>query len=202
MVSAVSNDNSLQRLYALVGELGEQLAANREATAMLRAEADALRSELADPATTNGHVFPGVNGVEGAEPQDNGELVRERTVLQQENRTLRKENDDLLRLAGQYETGMEIMVAKLREYAHNANETILGLHRDYREQLAKARQENTEFQQQAMQDQERISAIGNMLRHAYAEETRVDPDIVIETLQVENMGLREILGFVGDDGQF
>ncbi|BFZ61670.1 hypothetical protein YB2330_002743 [Saitoella coloradoensis] len=201
MVSAVSNDNSLQRLYALVGELGEQLAANREATATLRAEADALRSQLAKPATTNGHVS-GVNGVEGAEPQDNGELVRERTVLQQENRTLRKENDDLLRLAGQYETGMEIMVAKLREYAHNANETILGLHRDYREQLAKAQQENTEFQQQAMQDQERISAIGSMLRNAYAEETRVGSDIVIETLQVENMGLREVLGFVGDDGQF
>jgi hypothetical protein len=89
----------------------------------------------------------------------------------------------------------------LTEIQHEHSIATINIHSSYTNQLANERAANAELRQREIEGQARLANLSTMLREAYASETVLEPDIVIERLKAENAALRHAMGVEEECGE-
>ncbi|OLL22277.1 hypothetical protein NEOLI_003631 [Neolecta irregularis DAH-3] len=181
-----NNSEELQRVWGMVEELCQQLSLNREYSAQLARQANNLKAQIG-----NGVGQSLVSA--GLSPEAfESEVVQKNTQLLETNKSLREENEELTKLIAHYERGMENVVAKMRNYAARPFRKMI--HKEYSAQLEREQACNEQLRKLALDREEQLKRVSALIREAYKAETELEPDILSETLSIENRGLKEMLG--------
>ncbi|CAG8750819.1 1983_t:CDS:2, partial [Dentiscutata heterogama] len=103
------------------------------------------------------------------------DIERQNAQLIYENRQLNEENSELLSIIKEYETTLQIVMKKFRIQSVMISENVTL--------------------------QSYISNISSLVREAYNAQTDLDTDILIESLKVENQGLKQMLNIANIDSE-
>ncbi|KAG0019904.1 hypothetical protein BGZ81_009545 [Podila clonocystis] len=180
------DDNAMQKLWKLTNELTAQLVFNRNATLELKQQLADLQAKTADMSIpVSGEVV--FNSQEHADI--NLRIANERLV---------EENLQLQEQVREYERWMEFIMTKFRLQNFAMAQTRKeAMHEAYRmaeqegELAARLQEENTMLQT-------RLADVGVMARKVINEEY-YNTEAMIESLEMENQGLREMLGVASDN---
>ncbi|KAF4573386.1 hypothetical protein EYR36_007898 [Pleurotus pulmonarius] len=121
-------DNELMRVWQLISDLSEQLAANQKITSTLLSQAGNLKNQASD--TASGFTLRRFNTDISKEAFES-ELERMNAQIIIENRTLLQENKQLSLLLQEYQSTMETIMSKFRNHALAAQQHELTLTRHY-----------------------------------------------------------------------
>lgn len=173
--------NDITRVNKLVETLVAQLTQNQETITVLKHQIEILKNEFVAV----------IRSPTKALFSSDKEHTREHMQLVTECQALKRENYALNELLDAYEQGLSEIMTKIRTFMHDTTSRTLQLHKHYRAELS--RQEETQQQQQKsyLDLQAGLYRINALIREAYA--TNIPEDPVIEALQTENNGLREML---------
>ncbi|KAG0351233.1 hypothetical protein BG005_009306 [Podila minutissima] len=180
------DDNAMQKLWKLTNELTAQLVFNRNATLELKQQLADLQAKTVDMTIpVSGEVA--FNGQEHADI--NLRITNERLV---------EENLQLQEQVKEYERWMEFIMTKFRLQNFAMAQTRKeAMHEAYRmaeqegELAARLQEENAMLQA-------RLADVGVMARKVINEEY-YNTEALIESLEMENQGLREMLGVASDN---
>lgn len=191
MVSAQNSD--LQRVWRLVQELSNQLKTNQVETERLK------RCVELSPYTTLsfGHSGSDESSNTTGQPKDKEHLqslIHSYSVLTDENSLLRSENDELSQLLAEFEIGLSRTMDQVREHQHQVTQSTVTLHRNYLSQIEEERQRNERLSREAVELQEQMHSLSQLVRNALREHSNVESEAVIEALRLENEALRLALG--------
>ncbi|CAG8495889.1 2450_t:CDS:2 [Gigaspora margarita] len=171
---APSSSEEDPRLRKLTQELCSQLAVNREQVRRLQQQVDELKSraeKYESPLNRSNYKGP---------PFEAGtDIERQNAQLIYENRQLNEENSELLSIIKEYETTLQIVMKKFRIQSATTSQVL---------------SENVTLQSY-------ISSISSLVREAYNAQTDLDTDILIESLKVENQGLKQMLNIANIDSE-
>ncbi|CAG8444144.1 14351_t:CDS:2 [Ambispora leptoticha] len=209
----IADEETLNRTWHLVAELCAQLANNREQIKSLEQQvvelqnrADGftgplIRASIRGKSMRN---FLSISVSKLAPPFESGtsEIERQNVRLIYENQQLNEENASLSSLVKEYETTLQVMMSKFRVQAHEIQQSKLQMQREYESLLEEERKKNAQISLENMQLHSHLSAIGNLVRQAYDVQTDLDTEILLESLCIENLGLREMLGIDPDNTLF
>ncbi|GJJ73213.1 hypothetical protein EMPS_05571 [Entomortierella parvispora] len=180
------DDSVMQKLWKLTNELTAQLVFNRNATLELKQQLADLQAK-----TAQGPISI-TQGVSAYNPQEHADWS-----LRIANERLQEENAQLQEQLREYERWMEFIMTKFRlQNFAMAQSRKEALHDAYRmaeqegELAAKLQEENAILQA-------RLVDVGAVARKAISEEY-YNTESIIETLEMENQGLREMLGVASD----
>ncbi|KAG0047658.1 hypothetical protein BGZ83_007324 [Gryganskiella cystojenkinii] len=180
------DDGVMQKLWKLTNELTAQLVFNRNATLELKQQLADLQAK-----TAQGPVAI-AQGVPSYSPQEHADWS-----LRIANERLQEENAQLQEQLREYERWMEYIMTKFRlQNFAMAQSRKEALHDAYRmadqegELTSKLQEENAILQA-------RLVDVGVVARKAISEEY-YNTESIIETLEMENQGLREMLGVATD----
>ncbi|WVF65516.1 hypothetical protein IAT40_000244 [Kwoniella sp. CBS 6097] len=120
--------NELSRLWALVGDLSEQLANNRALVIQLKSRSDNVKGQAAHVGT--GFPLRRFN-LDISNEQFQSELEAFSSHLVSENQQLQHENKQLNALLKEYEQTLETVMGKFRGVAHASQQHDLSLHSYY-----------------------------------------------------------------------
>jgi uncharacterized coiled-coil protein SlyX len=104
----------LQRLWALVSELSNQLSANRQLCLSLQAQADELKGQALHTGT--GYTLRRFN-LDISREKFDSELEKLNSQLVMENQSLSHENKQMNLLLREYENTLESVMAKFRSFS-------------------------------------------------------------------------------------
>ncbi|KAF9194443.1 hypothetical protein BGZ51_009523 [Haplosporangium sp. Z 767] len=176
------DDSTMQKLWKLTNELTAQLVFNRNAALELKQQLADLKAKVAQESvsiTQTGQPYSA---------QEHADLS-----LRIANERLTEENLQLQEQVREYERWMEYIMAKFRlQNFAMAQSRKEAMHEAYRmaeqeeELAARLREENSALQA-------RLVNVGAIARKAIDEEY-YNAESIIETLELENQGLREMLG--------
>ncbi|KAF8986490.1 hypothetical protein BGZ46_000021 [Entomortierella lignicola] len=180
------DDSVVQKLWKLTNELTAQLVFNRNATLE-------LKQQLADLQAKTSHssvLIP--QNIPLQSTQEHADIS-----LRIANERLMEENSQLQEQLREYERWMEYIMTKFRlqnfAMAQSRKEAMYEAYR-------MAEQEGELTKQLQMDNailQARLSDVGAVARKAVNEEY-YNTESIIETLEIENQGLREMLGVATD----
>ncbi|KAG0012609.1 hypothetical protein BGZ80_011628 [Entomortierella chlamydospora] len=189
------DDSVVQKLWKLTNELTAQLVFNRNATLELKQQlADLQASNSAPPAktsqSTNSVLIP--QNIPLHITQEHADIS-----LRIANERLMEENSQLQEQLREYERWMEYIMTKFRlqnfAMAQSRKEAMYEAYR-----MAEQEGELTkQLQAENALLQSRLSDVGAVARKAVNEEY-YNTESIIETLEIENQGLREMLGVATD----
>ncbi|WVQ93188.1 hypothetical protein IAU59_000252 [Kwoniella sp. CBS 9459] len=120
--------NELSRLWALVGDLSEQLANNRALVIQLKSRSENVKGQAAHVGT--GFPLRRFN-LDISNEQFQSELEAFSSHLVSENQQLQHENKQLNALLKEYEQTLETVMGKFRGVAHASQQHDLSLHSYY-----------------------------------------------------------------------
>ncbi|ORZ04675.1 hypothetical protein BCR41DRAFT_362412 [Lobosporangium transversale] len=182
------DDSVVQKLWKLTNELTAQLVFNRNATLELKQQLADLQAKTAQASNPITFTQVGVN--------NNREYAD--MSLKIANERLQEENSQLQEQLREYERWMEYIMTKFRlQNFAMAQSRKEAMHEAYR--LAEQEGEVAmRLQQENALLQARLMDVGAVARKAITEEY-YNTESIIETLEIENRGLREILGVATDD---
>ncbi|CAG8563837.1 2017_t:CDS:10 [Ambispora gerdemannii] len=194
----ITDEETLNRTWNLVAELCTQLASNREQIQSLEQQVIELQNR-ADEFTG-----PLIRASIRAPPFESGtsEIERQNVRLIYENQQLNEENASLSSLVKEYETTLQVMMSKFRLQAHEIQQSKLQMQREYESLLEKERRKNAQISLENVQLHLHLTAVGNLVRQAYDVQTDLDTEILLESLCIENLGLREMLGIDPNNTHF
>lgn len=179
------DDNAMQKLWKLTNELTAQLVFNRNATLE-------LKQQLADLQAKADMTIP-VSGEVAFNSQEHADIN-----LRIANERLVEENLQLQEQVKEYERWMEFIMTKFRLQNFAMAQTRKeAMHEAYR----MAEQEGelaVRLQEENAMLQARLADVGVMARKVINEEY-YNTESLIESLEMENQGLREMLGVASDN---
>ncbi|UZJ57424.1 hypothetical protein CBS101457_006744 [Exobasidium rhododendri] len=123
----------LQRLWALVSELSNQLSANRQVCQSLQAQADELKGQALHTGT--GYTLRRFN-LDISKEKFESDLEKLNSQLVVENQSLSHENKQMNMLLREYENTLESVMAKFRSFSHATQQHTLSLTSHYETLLA------------------------------------------------------------------
>ncbi|CAG8456967.1 17517_t:CDS:2 [Acaulospora morrowiae] len=176
------------RLRKLAQELCSQLAINREQVRKLQLQIDEIKSRTeGSDGSLNRPNFR-------APPFESGtDLERQNALLIFENQQLNEENSELLAIIKEYETTLQVMMNKFRVQAYEIQQSKFDMQRDYEALLEEERRAKSQVLVEHASLLSQISKVGSIVREAYDAQTNIDTDILVESLYIENQGLRQLL---------
>ncbi|KAF9346948.1 hypothetical protein BGX34_003503 [Mortierella sp. NVP85] len=183
------DDGVVQKLWKLTNELTAQLVYNRNATLELKQQLADLQAKTAQ----NSGPIAISPDVGRSSSQEHSELS-----LRIANERLVEENSQLQEQLREYERWMEYIMTKFRlQNFAMAQSRKEAMHEAYRMseqegELAVRLQEENAMLQARLQD------VGAVARKAINDEY-YNTEAIIETLEIENQGLREMLGVASED---
>ncbi|KAF0552912.1 hypothetical protein C2G38_2144408 [Gigaspora rosea] len=193
---APSSSEEDPRLRKLTQELCSQLAVNREQVRRLQQQVDELKSraeKYESPLNRSNYKGP---------PFEAGtDIERQNAQLIYENRQLNEENSELLSIIKEYETTLQIVMKKFRIQSCEIQRSKLDMQRDYEALLEEERATTSQVLSENVTLQSYISSISSLVREAYNAQTDLDTDILIESLKVENQGLKQMLNIANIDSE-
>ncbi|KAF9437193.1 hypothetical protein BGZ76_001652 [Entomortierella beljakovae] len=163
------DDNEMQKLWKLTNELTAQLVFNRSATLE-------LKQQLADLQTKTSGKAPIITSF-GC----------------QENERLREENTQLQDQLREYERWMEYIMGKFRLQNFAMAQTRKESMREAYKMAEQGGEAASKLREENVALQSRLSDLGEVARKAIHEEYYTTESL-IESLEAENRGLREMLG--------
>lgn len=215
------HQTDMNHLWQVVQQLSDVLQENRNQTANIMNSVQQIQVHLSDnhtrplpksPSLTC-HCFPQARAAqEGTSPttaQVNGDL-NSATARQQATEinnlraqlqsshvsvsTLDAQNAQLRALLQDYETGLSLVLDKLRPYAHQQHDAIVALHAHYNALLEKERQQNLELRLEHQEWQAGLGRVAQFARHALKESANSDLgyERKIRELKAENRMLRRL----------
>ncbi|CAG8659936.1 22138_t:CDS:2 [Cetraspora pellucida] len=191
---APSSSEEDPRLRKLTQELCSQLAVNREQVRRLQQQVDELKSRAERyEGPLNRSNYKGPTFEAGTD------IERQNAQLIYENRQLNEENSELLSIIKEYETTLQIVMMKFRIQSCEIQRSKLDMQRDYEALLDEERATTSQVLSENVTLQSYISNISSLVREAYDAQTDLDTDILIESLKVENQGLKQMLNIANID---
>ncbi|KAG0204821.1 hypothetical protein B0O80DRAFT_492080 [Mortierella sp. GBAus27b] len=183
------DDTVVQKLWKLTNELTAQLVFNRNATLELKQQLADLQAKTAqNPGAIS--ISPDTGGQRDQGPSD--------ISLRIANERLMEENSQLQEQLHEYERWMEYIMTKFRlQNFAMAQSRKEAMHEAYKmaeqegELSMRLQEENTVLQA-------RLADVGAVARKAINDEY-YNTEAIIETLEIENQGLREMLGVASED---
>ncbi|KAG0321148.1 hypothetical protein BGZ99_004091 [Dissophora globulifera] len=183
------DDSVVQKLWKLTNELTAQLVFNRNATLELKQQLADLQAKTAQ-SSGSPPVAPDEAVYNSQEHTD--------VSLRIANERLMEENSQLHEQLREYERWMEYIMTKFRlQNFAVAQSRKEAMHEAYR----MAEQEGelaTRLQEENAILQARLAEVGAAARRAINEEY-YNTESIIETLEIENQGLREMLGVAAEN---
>ncbi|KAF9981189.1 hypothetical protein BGZ75_007550 [Mortierella antarctica] len=181
------DDAVMQKLWKLTNELTAQLVFNRNATLELKQQLADLQAKTA--------VQGSVTIASDTTPTKSQEHAD--YTLRIANERLMEENSQLQEQLREYERWMEYIMAKFRlQNFAMAQSRKEAMHEAYR--MAEQEEELTHrLQEENAILQARLVEVGAIARKAITDEC-YNTESIIETLERENQGLREMLGVAAD----
>ncbi|KAG0364656.1 hypothetical protein BGZ54_007281 [Gamsiella multidivaricata] len=183
------DDSVVQKLWKLTNELTAQLVFNRNATLELKQQLADLQAKTAQ----SSYPISVVHNVALHATQEHTDIS-----LRIANERLMEENSQLQEQLREYERWMEYIMAKFRlQNFAMAQSRKEAMHEAYRmaeqegELAVRLQEENTTLQA-------RLADVGAVARRAISEEY-YNTESIIEMLEIENQGLREMLGVASDN---
>ncbi|KAG0297515.1 hypothetical protein BGZ96_006024 [Linnemannia gamsii] len=176
------DDSVMQKLWKLTNELTAQLVFNRNATLELKQQLADLQAKTAQGS---------VSVAQDVTVYSNQELAD--VSLRIANERLMEENAQLQEQVREYERWMEFIMTKFRLQ----NFAMAQSRKEAMQEAYRMAEQEGEFAQQLQEDnavlQARLVDVGAVARKAISEEY-YNTESAIETLELENQGLREMLG--------
>ncbi|KAF9932467.1 hypothetical protein FBU30_008170 [Linnemannia zychae] len=176
------DDSVMQKLWKLTNELTAQLVFNRNATLELKQQLADLQAKIAQGTVTVAHDVSAYNYQEHADFN-----------LRIANERLMEENAQLQEQVREYERWMEFIMTKFRLQ----NFAMAQSRKEAMQEAYKMAEQEGELAQQLQAEnailQARLIDVGAVARKAINEEY-YNTESAIETLEIENQGLREMLG--------
>ncbi|KAL0960999.1 hypothetical protein HGRIS_005992 [Hohenbuehelia grisea] len=139
MIISEHQDQDLMQLWALIGELSEQLNQNRSLAVSLYAQANNVKSQSVH--AQNGFVLRRFNMDKSQDAYDS-ELERMNIAISSENLGLQHDNKQLNALIKEFETTLETLMTNFRNKAQGVQERELSLIREYETKLLALEEDN------------------------------------------------------------
>ncbi|KAF9125032.1 hypothetical protein BGW39_007730 [Mortierella sp. 14UC] len=180
------DDSVMQKLWKLTNELTAQLVFNRNATLELKQQLADLQAKTAQGSV---HVAQDVAVYSNQEYAD--------VSLRIANERLMEENAQLQEQVREYERWMEYIMTKFRLQ----NFAMAQSRKEAMQEAYRMAEQEGELAQQLQEEnaalQARLVDVGAVARKAINEEY-YNTESALETLEIENQGLREMLGIATD----
>nr|CAG8614523.1 15699_t:CDS:2 [Entrophospora candida] len=178
----ISIEDDPVRLKKFIQDLCNQLAINRDHTKNLEQKLEILRNrtqELENPILCQN--FKGT------------ELERQNAFLTFENQQLNEENSELSLIIKEYENTLQIIMNKFRSQSYEVQQNKLELKQHYESLLNEEKSQKEQIISENVSLQTHISTISSLVRQAYDAQSDLENDILLESLIIENQGLRQML---------
>ncbi|KAG9298760.1 hypothetical protein G9A89_012828 [Geosiphon pyriformis] len=185
----IADEEALSRTWQLVSELCSQLANNRNQIQSLEQQVTELQNRA------NEFTGPLIRASIRAPPFESGssEIERQNLRLIYENQQLNEENAALSLLVKEYETTLQVVMSKFRIQAHEIQQSKLQMQREYEIMLEEETQKTSKASLENAELHSHLSIIGTLVRQAYDFQSDLDTEILLQSLCIENQGLREML---------
>ncbi|CAG8540390.1 8871_t:CDS:2 [Diversispora eburnea] len=186
---APTNPEEDSKLRKLTHELCNQLATNREQIRTLQHQVEDLKSRtenLEGPFISRSINYRGPSFEVGTD------LERQNARLMLENQQLNEENSELLSIVKEYEGTLQVMMNKFRVQSYEIQQSKLSMQRDYEKLLEEERTKNSQILIENASLLTQISKISKIVRKAYDAQVDLDTEILLESLYIENQGLRQM----------
>ncbi|CAI2171775.1 4878_t:CDS:2 [Funneliformis geosporum] len=168
------------RIRRIVHELCNQLAYNREQTRQLQKQSSELKGRVEE---YNGSLFrPNYRDIE----RQNAQLIYE-------NHILNEENAELTAMVKDYEQSLKTIMMRFRYQAYEIQQSKLDMQRNYEILLEEQRSTTAQVLSENASLQTHLSNLGNLVREAHNAHSDLETDILLESLVIENQGLRQML---------
>lgn len=165
--SSSSSGDDAQSVWSLIGDLSQQLNANRAHVTSLQAQLDALKGKSIHSHT--GYALRRFN-TDVSKEKFESELERWNVALVQENNELKWENKVNDKLVKEYEQCLEVVMHKFRTFAHSSQVHALRLTQYYEDLIASR---NHHEASSALQTSTAVTAtlshLGDLVRGALRE---------------------------------
>ncbi|RIA87666.1 hypothetical protein C1645_827452 [Glomus cerebriforme] len=195
MTPDLTNNEENPRLRNLAHELCNQLASNREKTRLYKKQISELKGRAEE---FDGHLYrPNYRGP----PFDTGtEIERQNAQLIYENQLLNEENVALTAIVKEYEQSLKTIMMKFRYQAYEIQQSKLEMQRNYEILLEEQRATTAQVLSENVLLQSHLSNLGNLVREAYDAQSDSETDILVNSLVIENQGLRQMLKIADGTG--
>ncbi|CAJ0907221.1 2341_t:CDS:2, partial [Entrophospora sp. SA101] len=121
------------------------------------------------------------------------ELERQNAFLTFENQQLNEENSELSLIIKEYENTLQIIMNKFRSQSYEVQQNKLELKQHYESLLNEEKSQKEQIISENVSLQTHISTISSLVRQAYDAQSDLENDILLESLIIENQGLRQML---------
>ncbi|CAJ0842023.1 4027_t:CDS:2 [Entrophospora sp. SA101] len=185
----ISIEDDPVRLKKFIQDLCNQLAINRDHTKNLEQKLEILRNrtqELENPILCQNFKVP-------PSFESGTELERQNAFLTFENQQLNEENSELSLIIKEYENTLQIIMNKFRSQSYEVQQNKLELKQHYESLLNEEKSQKEQIISENVSLQTHISTISSLVRQAYDAQSDLENDILLESLIIENQGLRQML---------
>jgi hypothetical protein len=186
------DDDALEDVHALVGELVGELESGRRELRRLHAafdDIDTREKEFTLPLVHASFMIP-----DDDDDDTITELGRLNRRLAIENACLIEDNAHLAAVARDHDAALQIVMNKFRQAAHEIQRSKLGMQRKYEKLLEEERLKLEKILAENATLQTRLARLGALVAEAFESQSDLETDILIESLEGENRGLREMMG--------
>lgn len=188
-------------IFGIVQEFSDVLAQNRADTAHIISSVQQLQAQAHETGQeppieqVNGELTEAMGSAEAA-----GLKHRLHEVSHQRDR-LQTENNETLRLLEEYQQTMNSLMDRIRQYANEHANAVIGVHKHYESQLAQEREANLALRIEHGQWQAGLGRVTDYARQALRARTDETSGLErgLREVKAENRVLRRIVGWHVDE---